>query len=178
MGKVIMDKKLILLFLLFLTTLTCSTKTEKPIPEQKLEGWAGNPDNPNEKPFDYFYMRSTGGMPKKGWSGYDSVIAIRYTCIENARNNGERELIRKMLNESLKKFCILCISLDMENLKSILFYDYSSRIKQDIKVCRPLAASELKIPLREGKECECIIYAHIPGGKDGIIARAKEIEKE
>ncbi|MBK8399191.1 MAG: hypothetical protein IPL26_28615 [Leptospiraceae bacterium] len=49
-----MNKK-ILLLLLFLTTLACSTKTEKQIPEKQLEGWAGNPDNPNEKPFDYFY---------------------------------------------------------------------------------------------------------------------------
>ena len=57
MDKVIMNKRLILLLLLFfLTILTCSSKSEKPIPERQLEGWAGNPDNPNEKPFDYFYM--------------------------------------------------------------------------------------------------------------------------
>ncbi|MBP6739505.1 MAG: hypothetical protein KA146_05920 [Leptospiraceae bacterium] len=47
-----MNKKILLL--LFLTTIACSAKTEKPIPEKQLEGWAGNPNNPNEKPFDYY----------------------------------------------------------------------------------------------------------------------------
>jgi hypothetical protein len=98
MGKVIMNKKLILLFLLFLTTLTCSSKIEKPIPEKQLEGWAGNPHNPNEKPFDYFYMSHARRASQKAILRKSGEM-MNSTCTEQAALSGKGALIRKMIGE-------------------------------------------------------------------------------
>ena len=96
-----MNKK-ILLLLIFLTTLTCSAKTEKSIPEQRLEGWAGNPDNPNEKPFDYFYMRSKGrGNEKAFKKKYGALLPTHPKCgaIVGACNHVEMGNLTTLLNK-------------------------------------------------------------------------------
>ena len=54
------------------------------------------------------------------------------------------------------------------------------RLKKDIKVknCYPIAKSVIEESESDWKECECIFYVHIPGGRDIISARAKELERE
>ena len=52
-----------------------------------------------------------------------------------------------------------------------------SKIIREVKVkdCKPIAVPDQSIPLSEYKECQCIAYAQIPGGKDEIVAKANEI---
>ena len=84
-----------------------------------------------------------------------------------------------MVNEPFESFYFRFTISDVESLKSVLHSEYSGIIKQiGTKDCKPLAPSDSKFPYREWKECECIIYSHIPGGKDGIIARARELDRE
>ncbi len=208
MGKVILDKKLILLFLLFLANLTCSSKSEKPIPEKQLEGWAGNPNNPNEKPFDYFYMNHAARASQKAITIKNGKM-MEATCKENAALSGKGNLIRKMIgtlildgmspsgqlhnispiinshtiNDTVTKKNLIVINLIAmtyeENIGKIILNEYVGKIKgAEAKDCKPLAIPDQEVPLSEWKECECLIYSHIPGGRDGIIIRAKELDKD
>ena len=109
-----MNKK-ILLLLIFLTTLTCSAKTEKSIPEQRLEGWAGNPDNPNEKPFDYFYMRSKGRGNEKAFKKKYGALLYK-TCIDSATVDPRQ--VASFIHRPKYKNCKALIRLrQMYNLK-------------------------------------------------------------
>ena len=165
-----MNKK-ILLLLLFLTTLACSSKTEKPIPEQQLEGWAGNPDNPNEKPFDYFYMKTTGRASQKSIAK-KSARALQTSCIEvntyQTKNNIFNKLIGELLLGGSGNFTEVTVSS--------IAKEY--RLKKEIKVkhCYPIAKSGIEESESDWKECECIFYVHIPGGRDAIVAKATAFE--
>ena len=162
-----MNKK-ILLLLLFLTTLTCSSKIEKPIPEKQLEGWAGNPDNPNEKPFDYFYISNQG---QGSTFQTNSPLYIRQSCIEAVESNGKNKIIIKMVENSTAS--------NNDILKETIIKEYKKKIKGVSSYkCKPLSIDDPLIPFSEYKECECIIFVHVKGGKDTIIARAKELDKE
>ncbi len=217
MGKVIMNKRLILLFLLFLAILTCSTKPEKPIPEKQLEGWAGNPDNPNEKPFDYFYMHTVGKTSPRAIEKKNGDM-IKEHCTLRAIGSVKGDLIGKMINDSgpwgsasgqlynlfpSNDLLTLDNSIDAEfqvqgkvnpfntqNLVAItsknelgigylLWRDYSGKIdKVKGKHCKPLYLDNPEAPGSEWKECECIVYIYIKGGREAIRARAEELDRE
>ncbi len=210
-----MNKK-ILLLLLFLTTLACASKTEKLIPEKQLEGWAGNPDNPNEKPFDYFYMKSTGRASQKAIDKKSGKM-IKATCIDSITYRSKVNLIRKMVVEStyggtpssgqLYTPFFLNDLLTLNYSRETRFYSqtkenffnplYLITVKEDVEIrlelieeyqrviqgvevkdCQPLAIPDPEVPLSEWKECECLIYSHIPGGRGAIIARYRELDRE
>ena len=66
-----------------------------------------------------------------------------------------------------------------ENIGKIILNEYVGKIKgAEAKDCKPLAIHDPEVPLSEWKECECLIYSHIPGGRDGIIIRARELDKD
>ena len=161
--------KKILLLLLFLTILACSSKPEKPIPEKQLEGWAGNPDNPNEKPFNYFYMR---------YKGKASGHLFWSSCTENTALDGKKHLIIKMVDDTLNLFKPL-ITPNIKTLRKKLINENQKKIRGVSSYdCKPLSVPDPQIPYSGYKECECLIFVHAPGGKDGIIARAKELDKD
>jgi hypothetical protein len=142
-------------------------KTGKPIPEQKLEGWAGNPDNPNEEPFDYFYIYIQG----QGTFQTNSLLYIRKSCIESAESNGKNKIITQIVKDSIVSNNYI--------LKEEIIKEYKKKIKgPSFYKCKPLGIHDPLIPFSDYKECECIIFVHVKGGKDTIIARAKEIESK
>lgn len=181
-----MNKKILLL--LVLTLLTCSSKTEKPIPERTLEGWAGNPDNPNEKPRDYFYFR-VKGKSNINQSPELKENFYKETCINSVTKSAENELLYQIIGEhfgnnfySIENDNSAYYSSNDFKLELIRSTDWNSdipdiqkRIKpllKDIKIkdCKPIAIPDSKIPLSEWKECECILYVYISYGRDRIIA--------
>jgi hypothetical protein len=210
-----MNKRLILL-LFFLTILTCSSKSEKPIPERQLEGWAGNPDNPNEKPFDYFYMKSAARASQRSIDRKSGKM-MEATCIEYATYHSKENLIRKMVVESIyggdppsgqlytpfflnglltlnysretrfysrtkekffNPFYLITVKESVD-IRLELIEEYQKKIKGvEVKDCKPLAIPGQEVPLSEWKECEFTIYAHIPGGRDAIITRYREHDRE
>ncbi len=168
-----MNKK-ILLLVIFLTTLTCSAKTEKSIPEQRLEGWAGNPDNPNEKPHHFFYgtylaRASQNSIEKK------NIRMMQNSCIEANTFQAKSKLLPKLIGESLAVMTTAAGDNDITVTAVVKDYkDKNNEIK--VKSCYPIAKSSREEPESEWKECECVFYLYIKGGKDSIIARAKEIQ--
>ncbi|HRG75186.1 MAG TPA: hypothetical protein PLX69_11565 [Leptospiraceae bacterium] len=51
---------------------------ENPVSKQEsLFGWAGSPDNPQAKPFDYFYMKSAGRVSEKVLNGKNNTLMER-----------------------------------------------------------------------------------------------------
>lgn len=199
-----MNKK-ILLLLLCLTTLTCSSKIEKPIPEKQLEGWAGNPDNPNEKPFDYYYMKTMGRASQKAIDKKSGAM-MEMTCKNSATTNVKRDLIGKMIYESVQLDYIsnskelfsyrietnkdlFANSFNAINLAAIsdrdppyaaivLVKEYLGKINEiKVKDCQSMAITDPEVPFSGWKECECIVYVYVKGGKDAIITRAKEIDR-
>lgn len=207
-----MNKK-ILLLVIFLTTLTCSAKTEKSIPEQRLEGWAGNPDNPNEKPFDYFYMRSKGRGNEKAFKKKYGALLYK-TCIDSATVAVKGDLIGKIIDEIVPSRSSpsgqLYLPSQIQKLQSIntTKADVQSQTKLDsfdlinlvafsgtsicaratfvcelaglqgvwTKNCMPLAIPVPDFPNSEWKECECIIYVRITGGKEKVIKDLEQMD--
>jgi|JI9StandDraft_1071089.scaffolds.fasta_scaffold03882_15 hypothetical protein len=189
--------KKILLLLLFLTILACSSKPEKPIPEKQHEGWAGNPDNPNEKPFDYFYMKSFGRGSLKS-IGKKNGDMMKATCMQSAFIEGKSDLIRKILDslglENISETKVM-YSFSSETYENIgakfhlirasdtgcrispkLIKEYMSKIKEvKINDCNPLYPDDPEIPGSGWKECQCILYLHSPGARDAILARDQEL---
>ena len=200
-------KKKKLLLLLFLTILSCSSPKEEPIPYTYWDGWAGNPDNPNQKPYDYFYMKSTGRASQKAIDK-KSDLMMKATCTDAATTKVKGDLIGRMLHDSLGLYAPL-ISNEPNSLTSkkelyfqfrsnpfnplnlaavsdhggsfnsiVLFKEYSGKIKEvKVKECKPLYPDP-EIPDSGWKECECIVYIHIPGGRDAIVAKATAFERK
>lgn len=170
-----MNKK-ILLLVIFLTTLTCSAKTEKSIPEQRLEGWAGNPDNPNENPQHFFYgtflaRASQNSIKKK------NVRMMQNSCIEANTLQAKGNLLNKIISETV--MLSSAQPEETEMLKKILIKEYKNKDNEiKAKSCYPVAKPSHEEPDSEWKECECVFYLYIKGGKDAIIARAIEIEND
>ncbi len=68
---------------------------------------------------------------------------------------------------------------ETEMLKKILIKEYKNKDNEiKAKSCYPIAKPSREEPESEWKECECVFYLYIRGGKDAIIARAIEIEND
>lgn len=177
-----------ILLLLLLSFVYCSTKTEKPIPERTLEGWAGNPDDPNKTPFEYYYIR-VNGKSRINQNPELKENFYKETCIHSITKNAESKLMDQIIdknfginfhfNKSDDTFVYSSNDFKLELIRSTDWdYDIPSirkRIKpllKEIKIkdCKPTATSNLKIPQNEWKESECILYVHIPYGRDRIVA--------
>ena len=169
-----MNKKIPLL-LLVLTILSCSSKPEPINAKNQLEGWAGNPDNPNEKPHHFFYgtflaRASQNSIEKK------NIRMMQNSCIEANTFQAKSKLLPKLINETLMGMESPADGDENSTTKTSLIKDYKDKNNEiKVKSCYPIAKPSREEPDSEWKECECIFYLYIKGGKDAIIARAKEI---
>ena len=160
------------LLLLVLTILSCSSKPESINAKNQLDGWAGNPDNPNEKPHHFFYgtflaRASQNSIEKK------NIRMMQNSCIEANTFQAKSKLLPKLIAISLGSMTTADDSskTEFEIIKE--YKDKNNEIK--VKSCYPIAKPSREEPESEWKECECVFYLYIKGGKDSIIARAKEI---
>ena len=160
------------LLLLVLTILSCSSKPESINAKNQLDGWAGNPDNPNEKPHHFFYgtflaRASQNSIEKK------NIRMMQNSCIEANTFQAKSKLLPKLIAISLGSMTTADDSskTEFEIIKE--YKDKNNEIK--VKSCYPIAKPSREEPESEWKECECVFYLYIKGGKDAIIARAKEI---
>ncbi len=166
-----MNKKIALL-LLVLTILSCSSKPEPITAKNQLDGWAGNPDNPNEKPHHFFYgtylaRASQNSIDKK------NIRMMQNSCIEANTFQAKSKLLPKLIAVSLGSMTTADDSSKTEFEIVKEYKDKNNEIK--VKSCYPIAKPSREEPESEWKECECVFYLYIKGGKDSIIARAKEI---
>ncbi|HMW05373.1 MAG TPA: hypothetical protein PK079_11615 [Leptospiraceae bacterium] len=203
--------KIIILLLLLLSFSFCSSKTEKPIPERTIDGWAGHPDDPNKKPFEYYYMKHASTASQKSIKSKNGDL-IRSTCIEANKSQAKTNLIPILIGntifsqsspggqlpiDSSLKY-LHCnndnfyfnvridpfnlrniIALEIWELEKLLIKEYKKIIKVvEVKDCKPLAVPDPEIPLSKWKDCECLVYAQVPGGRDAFIVRAQKIDTD
>ena len=163
------------LLLLVLTILSCSSKPEPITAKNQLDGWAGNPDNPNEKPHHFFYgtflaRASQNSIDKK------NIRMMQNSCIEANTFQAKSKLLPKLIAISLGSMTTADDSSKTEFEIVKEYKDKNNEIK--VKSCYPIAKPSREEPESEWKECECVFYLYIRGGKDAIIARAIEIEND
>ncbi|HMW05370.1 MAG TPA: hypothetical protein PK079_11600 [Leptospiraceae bacterium] len=196
--------KIIILLLLLLSFSFCSSKTEKPIAERTLDGWAGHPNDPNKKPFEYYYMTSPGKASPKSIQRKSGPMA-QSTCTDNALLGMSGDLIGKMIGDIAEAgspasgFLLPPIQLKKQLTKSrenFEFIDLSILVgfpteeessngnkkerrpipieSRGFKECKPTATPIPDFPFSEWRECACLVYAHVKGGKETIVKYYKE----
>ncbi len=139
------------------------------------DGWAGYYTDYNSKPFDFFYNEWREEINIKKLSKTEKPEIL---CKENSIKNRSDSLIRKMIGDSIIGSIHAKSEAEEERIGILLVKKYlREKDKIQVKECRPLAQPNSKIPNSEWRECECIVYLYIPGGKDTIIKEAKELQK-
>jgi hypothetical protein len=180
MENIYMLKKTIPFFLVSLLVLNfhaCSSTED--VTELKggvaFEGWAGPPEDVKAKPAEYFYMKTSGRASEKALNKRSGAM-MQTTCVDAATVNAKGDLIGKMIGESITGNSGVS---DGESTGKVVIRDFIGKLQGvNVKECKPIATPDPSIPLSEYKECQCIIFVKIPGGRDAIIARAKEIENK
>jgi hypothetical protein len=157
---------------LVIVAMDCKKGKEKT--DIRLEGWMGAPESPEKKPFDYYYMRTSGRASERAIVRRSGEM-MQSTCSDAATVYARADLIGKMIGESITGASGLN---DGEGTGLILVREYAGKIQGfNTASCKPLAVPDPDIAGSEYKECECVVYVKLTGGRDGIIQRGKEIEK-
>ncbi|MCB1176135.1 MAG: lipoprotein LipL21 [Leptospiraceae bacterium] len=140
---------------------------------QQFEGWAGPPEDVKKKPYDYFYMKTAGRASEKALNKRSGAM-MQTTCVDAATVNAKGDLIGKMIGESITGASGIS---DGESTGKVVVREFQGKLQGvNTKECKPIAVPDPSIPLSEYKECQCVIFVKIDGGRDSIVARAKEIE--
>ena len=160
----------LLLFIVPILLLSSCAVSEKNFPreDKPWEGWAGLPDKPGKQPFDYFYVKSSARASQKAIEK-QSLLMLRDTCKDAASTVGKAELFAKILNDSTEQCGSECEGSKAEQTKKI--QPLLTEIK--VKECKPTAAIET-FEGSEWRECECIVYANVPGGKSVLVRTLKD----
>lgn len=99
-------------------------------------------------------------------------------CSKTILQNYQSDLIGRMCGESINNSMQIKNEKKFDRIGASLVKKYLKE-KDNIKVmeCRPLYPPNPKLPNSEWKECECILYLHIPGGQEAILKEAEELQK-
>jgi hypothetical protein len=142
---------------------------------KQFEGWAGPPESPDSRPFDYFYMKYPGRASAKAIEKKSGAM-MQSTCVDAATLQAKGDLIGKMIGESIEGASGVS---DGESTGKVVVREFEGKLQGvNTKECRPTAIAKPEIPGSEYLECECVIFVRIDGGRDSILARAKELEKK
>ena len=164
---------------LFIILLSCTSSKKDIIVNEKVfhwEGWAGNPDDPEEKPYDYFYFKSKAKAAKKAIDKKNADFMQR-TCSEIATVLVKHNLIYEILSDFFPRNQTTA-NPDAKSGGSILFSELIQQIRSVYaKECQPIGVENKDIPLKNWKECECIVYVYYSGGKEAIYNRIREWEQ-
>jgi hypothetical protein len=95
---------------------------------------------------------------------------MQNSCIEANTFQAKSKLLQRLIGESLASMS------DGDLTATAIAKEYKNKNNEiKVKSCYPIAKPSREEPDSEWKECECVFYLFIKGGKDAIIARAKEI---
>lgn len=167
--------KVAILFLLFIILFSCTSSKKEIIVNERpfhWEGWAGNPDNPEGKPYDYFYMRHTARASRKAIDKKDNDL-MQKTCIEGALLQSKGSLLLKMISDSQP--AVICSANEGYIFPASIIYEKFSKNFKEIKTkdCKPVTKGNPDL----WEECECIVYINILSGKETINKRIDEWEQ-
>ncbi len=169
------NKKLIQIIFFLSILLSCKTnqtELEENNSNGKMEGWAGSPEAPNKKPFDYFYIKTTGRASDISLKKRNSEL-IKSSCVKasNAFPNF-KNLMAKIILWSNSGFSGTASGGGYENDKLInSFVKIFNKELNEIKIlnCIPLYEDEINFPNLGWKDCECTAYINIIGGKEKLV---------
>lgn len=149
----------LLLYLILIYLLNC-TAHGRDINHSDIrwEGWAGNPNYPNHKPYDYFYIISTGKVSSKLLETKNNSI-IRQACETNAIASGKEEFFPSIAHNTIYEQSTPS-QREINKLRNVL------KIEIETKECKPRFMENNDVDSNNWKECECILYSKIIGGKE------------
>ncbi|MDX1961458.1 MAG: lipoprotein LipL21 [Leptospiraceae bacterium] len=143
---------------------------------KKLEGWAGPPEDVSKLPHEFFYMKKVARASEKAVDTKRSGAMMKSTCVDAATTQAKGELIGKLVGETLTGASGVS---DGESTGAVVVREFNGKLKGvNIKECKGLAMEVPDAPGSEFKECECVIFVKIPGGREAVIAKAQEVEKK
>lgn len=143
--------------------------------EIKIEGWAGPPESPNKKPYDYFYMKKAARANEKAIENKSGAM-MEKTCIDAATTSIKDELIGRVIGDiAIGEFN----SSDDDSIEQNVIRNFMGKNQSiNTKECKPIAQANDDSPFSEWRECECIIFVKVEGGRDTILAKAQETDKK
>lgn len=141
---------------------------------KKFEGWGGAPDSPSKKPFDFFYMRATGRASNKAMEKRSGAM-MQTTCTDAAVTGMKGNLIGKLIGEEVTG---ASGTSDGESTGVVVVREFAGNLKGvNVKECKALYEDEANTPYSGWKECECVVFVKIPGGKEAVIAKAEKTKQ-
>ncbi|MCB1191224.1 MAG: lipoprotein LipL21 [Leptospiraceae bacterium] len=147
---------------------------------EQFEGWAGPPEDLDAKPKDYFYMKYAGrasenainkdnGAGKKKGSG----PMMQTTCRDAAELNAKGDIIQKLAKETVQGASGVT---DGESTGKLVVREFNAYVSgMNVKECKPLAVEDPDVPYSKWKECECVMFVRVPGGREAVLAKVKDI---
>jgi hypothetical protein len=142
---------------------------------KQFEGWAGPPEDASKKPFDYFYMKYSARASEKAVNKKSGAM-MQSTCTDAATTMAKGDLVGKLVGESLTGASGVS---DGESTGKVVVREFAAKVKGvNTKECAARGIAKPEIPGSEWLECECVMYVKIDGGKDSVIASAKEAENK
>ncbi len=189
-----------IIFILIFILLGCAKEQPK-TRENLFVSWAGSTDNPQSKPFEYFYMKSRGRASEKAISRKNQAL-MEKSCIEATKYNRE-DMILQLMKDSLNPPCeflmcgsyyeresrikflnpqlISCTGSGGHNVLpeiKALYTQLDKTLKIQFMNCKPTPPLDVNHAGGEWRECECTVYTHIPGGRKSVWEQCKELEKK
>ncbi len=184
-------KKALILFVLLAVIVGCSSTntgqrdaTTTGTGGWIFEGWGGPPEQradgktpKDTSPRDWFYMKYPARASEKAVAKKSQAM-MQSTCREAARLQGAMDTVKKMVGESLEGASGVS---DGESTGSVIVSQSAGVVKgvgaYDCKATGP-GSDPKDVSKDNWEECQCVIWAKFPGGKDALVTKAKEIEKK
>ena len=166
-----MNRILKIVFLLsMISFLHCAFWYEKAFQEsgKEFEGWGGDPNTHYQKPFDFFYMPATGRASSEAQNKRYGPM-MQTTCTDAAITGLKGNMIGKLIGETAIVEPSSTIR-DRESPRTRIIIEFKNELQGvNIKECKPLFTDEPTLPYSGWKECECVIYIKILGGKERVL---------
>lgn len=151
-----------------------------------FEGWGGPPEQRNDgktprdtNPKDYYYMKFASRASAKAIAKKNPVM-VQSTCRESARLQGTSEVIRKMLGECHNAGFFTCNESN-HGITTDCNPFISASLAKGVGIYECKATGPGSDPNDVSKdnweECQCVIYAKFPGGRNALVAKVQEIGK-
>jgi len=162
---------------ILLSFLTCADTPNKPIPSKELFGWEGAPEDITKKPYDYFYAKFYGKV--EILSTKLKAEDYQNKCIESATKQAKEEMFLVVVDLSIQ-----VINDGPEPWEHWDLLQLAVKHKKDFSMqllnCKPIAypfsGMYSRIEGSKWRDCECIFYMKVPGGRDAIVAKSKTFE--
>lgn len=167
-------KILILLFIFIL--LSCSSQNDNSVADlSKIAkdggDWAGAPDSPNKKPYDYFYLLQKGNITSKLIKPEQREKA----CMDFVSKNGLVEISVRIFKMSIEQ--AVCEDCNENKTMGYLFAALFMNQKKEIQIleCNSLVKDNLISVNSKQYECECLTYLKVVGGQKYILTKYEQL---